>query len=203
MTQMARTTQSSLPRKPVRLATTVCMHKSQHRLCLNGYIRELFGQLAALDHNGGVMSVTIKEIEQAYSELATQVVRTPLLHSPRLDALAGRRHRREGGVPAAKPVASNMGASHALNSLSSDEKANGVIAYSSGNHAQGIARLESGGIRPPSSCPTMPRKTNLKPAAMAPQSLPIERRVESREAIGDSIATRDGLTLSSPMTIVG
>ena len=85
------------------------------------------------------MSVTIKEIEQAYSELAKQVVRTPMLHSPRLDALAGRRIVVKAECLQRTGSFKYRGASHALNSLSSDQKANGVIAYSSGNHAQGVA----------------------------------------------------------------
>ena len=186
--------------KARRLATTVCMHKSQHRLCLNGYIRELFGRLAALDHNGGVMSVTIKEIEQAYSELATQVVRTPILHSPRLDALAGRRIVVKAECLQRTGSFKYRGASHALNSLDGDEKASGVIAYSSGNHAQGVAlAARERGVPATIVMPNdAPENKISNTRGYGATVVTYERGVESREAIGDSIATRKGLTLIKP-----
>ena len=180
--------------------TTVCMHKSQHRLCLNGYIRELFGRLAALDHIGGVMSVTIKEIEQAYSELAKQVVRTPMLHSPRLDALAGRRIVVKAECLQRTGSFKYRGASHALNSLSSDQKANGVIAYSSGNHAQGVAlAARERGIAATIVMPDdAPENKISNTRGYGATVVTYQRGVESREAIGDAIAKRDGLTLIKP-----
>jgi threonine dehydratase len=181
-------------------ATTVCMHKSQHGVRLNGYIKVLFGQLAALDHNGEVMSVTISDIEQAYSALAKQVVRTPMLNSPRLDALAGRRIVVKAECLQRTGSFKYRGASHALNTLNRAEKANGVIAYSSGNHAQGVAlaaqeRNIPATIVMPDDAPTN-KIANTR--AYGARVVTYQRGVESREAIGDSIAKRDGLALIKP-----
>ena len=146
------------------------------------------------------MSVTIKEIEQANSELARQVVRTPMLHSPRLDALAGRRLVVKAECLQRTGSFKYRGASHALNSLSSDQRVNGVIAYSSGNHAQGVAlAARERGVPATIVMPDdAPDNKIANTRGYGATIMTYQRGVESREAIGDSISKRDGLTLIKP-----
>ena len=72
--------------------------------------------------------------------LAGDAVRTPLLRSDALDAAT--RRRRSGSSPNAcsAPAAFKFrGAYNRLAALTPAERARGVVAFSSGNHAQGVA----------------------------------------------------------------
>src|SRR5210317_2201460 len=83
--------------------------------------------------------IGIQEIKDAASRLAGVAVRTPLLSNQQLDAVAG-------GRVLIKPECLQLtgsfkirGAYNFLSQLSPDEAQRGVVAFSSGNHAQGVA----------------------------------------------------------------
>ena len=85
------------------------------------------------------MSVTLAEIEAAAGRLAGATVVTPLIESPALN-------ERVGGRVLIKPETLQLGGSFKLRGalnriaqLTDEEKARGVVAFSSGNHAQGVA----------------------------------------------------------------
>lgn len=84
--------------------------------------------------------MTIELIEDTAARLRGRVRVTPPLSSPFLDAIAGRR------VPVTAEALQETGSFKfrggwaALSALSSGARRQGVIAYSSGNHAQGLAR---------------------------------------------------------------
>jgi threonine dehydratase len=84
-------------------------------------------------------AVAYADIEQASRILEGRAHRTPVLTSRTVDALTGARvffkceNLQRGGAFKFR------GAYHALARLSPEEKRNGVIAYSSGNHAQAVA----------------------------------------------------------------
>ncbi len=79
------------------------------------------------------------DVEAAAARLEGMVHRTPLLASGTLDALVGAtirskaEHLQRGGSFKIR------GALNRLLQLDADERARGVVAYSSGNHAQGVA----------------------------------------------------------------
>jgi threonine dehydratase len=85
------------------------------------------------------MSVTLSDIEAARRTIAGQVLRTPMLPAPKLSALTGA----EVFVKYENLQVTNSfkerGAFNKLASLSSSERARGVIAMSAGNHAQAVA----------------------------------------------------------------
>ncbi len=79
------------------------------------------------------------DIEQAADRLADVAVRTPLLRNSELDKVAG-------GAVLVKPECLQLtgsfkirGAYNFLSQLSPEEAQRGVVAFSSGNHAQGVA----------------------------------------------------------------
>ena len=79
------------------------------------------------------------DIEEAAGRLADVAVRTPLLSNSELDKVAG-------GAVLVKPECLQLtgsfkirGAYNFLSQLSPDEAQRGVVAFSSGNHAQGVA----------------------------------------------------------------
>ncbi len=85
------------------------------------------------------MSVTLMDIEAAAGRLKGHSVVTPLIENPALNALAG-------GRVLVKPESLQLvgafkfrGAWNRLAQLSDAERKAGVVAFSSGNHAQGVA----------------------------------------------------------------
>jgi threonine dehydratase len=85
------------------------------------------------------MVITLAEIEVARKALVGQVLRTPMLPAPRLSELTGARvHVKYENLQVTNSF-KDRGAFVKLSSLSADERARGVIAMSSGNHAQAVA----------------------------------------------------------------
>ena len=89
------------------------------------------------------------------------------------------------------------GAWHRLSDLSQAERAAGVVAFSSGNHAQGVAwaarRLEMAAtIVMPADAP---RKKIESTRALGAEIVLYDRATESREAIAGALAKERGATL--------
>src|SRR6056297_1909726 len=81
----------------------------------------------------------ISMIEAAAARAKGVVRRTPLLTSPFLDDLAGRPLFAKAEVLQHTGSFKFRGAWSALTALDEATRARGVLAYSSGNHAQGVA----------------------------------------------------------------
>lgn len=89
------------------------------------------------------------------------------------------------------------GAWHRLTALTDEERARGVVAFSSGNHAQGIAwaarRL---GMAATIVMPAdAPRKKLEATAALGAEIVTYDRATESRESIAKALADERGATL--------
>jgi len=87
-----------------------------------------------------------------------------------------------------------------LSSLTPEEQARGVVAFSSGNHAQGVAwaarRLGmKATIVMPSDAPEAKRANT---AALGADVVLYERRTEDRAAIAEAIAAKTGATIVPP-----
>lgn len=125
---------------------------------------------------------------------------TPLLRAPLLDAMA---KRRVWVKPECLQVTGSFkfrGAWTALSALTQEQRRAGVIAYSSGNHAQGIAHAAalhgaSSVIVMPSDAPSL-KIQNTK--AYGGEVILYQRDSESREAVGEALARERGLTLIKP-----
>ena len=85
------------------------------------------------------LAIAFSDIESAAARLVGLAVRTPLVESPALN-------ERLGGRVLIKPETLQRagafkfrGAYNRLSRLSDDERQRGVVAFSSGNHAQGVA----------------------------------------------------------------
>jgi threonine dehydratase len=85
------------------------------------------------------MSVTIDDILGAAHRLEGVAVRTPLLESPALDARVGGRVLIKAETFQHVGAFKFRGAYNRLSRLGDDERTRGVVAFSSGNHAQGVA----------------------------------------------------------------
>jgi threonine dehydratase len=83
--------------------------------------------------------VTIEDIEAAAIRLEPIIVRTPLIASPVLDELAGGRVFLKAENLQRTGSFKIRGAYNMLSQLTDEEAARGVVAFSSGNHAQAVA----------------------------------------------------------------
>lgn len=149
------------------------------------------------------------DIQAAAARLTGVVERTPLLESPLLNDLVGRRILVKPECLQKTGSFKFRGASNKIRSLSDKEKKGGVVAYSSGNHAQGVAAAARYAGIPalivmPSDAPAIKRANT---EAWGAEVHPYDRHNENREAIGERIAKERGATLvrpyDDPMIIAG
>jgi threonine dehydratase len=155
-------------------------------------------------------TVNIEMIEAAAGRLAGHARRTPLLSSPFLDEIAGRRVLVKPECLQVTGSFKFRGAWSAISALPEDQRAKGVIAFSSGNHAQGVARAaQRHGIPAVIIMPAdAPHLKIANTRAMGAEVVLYDRvGGESREAIGDKLAAERGLTqirpYDEPLVIAG
>lgn len=139
-------------------------------------------------------------IETAAARLAGHVRRTPLLHAPLLDRLAGRRVLVKAECLHLTGSFKARGGWSAISALPGEARARGVIAYSSGNHAQGVAHAAARHGCPcvilmPSDAPQV-KISNTR--AYGAEVVLYDRATQDRDALGAEIAERRGLTLIRP-----
>src|SRR6056297_612795 len=142
----------------------------------------------------------ITMIRSAAARLAGHARRTPLLSSPFLDDIAGRRVFIKPECLQHTGSFKYRGARSAISALDPDTRAHGVIAFSSGNHAQGVALAASefgvpSVIIMPSDAPRM-KIDNTR--ALGAEVVLYERASEDRDAIGARLSAERGLTLIKP-----
>jgi threonine dehydratase len=139
-------------------------------------------------------------IEAAAARLHGHVRRTPLLSSPFLDEIAGRRVLVKPECLQVTGSFKFRGGWSALSALDDATRARGVIAFSSGNHAQGVAmaaRLH--GVAAVIVMPIdAPRQKIDNTRAMGAEVVLYDRETEDRDAIGARLAQDRGLTLIRP-----
>jgi len=142
----------------------------------------------------------IGAIEAAAERLRRRVRRTPLLSSPFLDEIAGRRVLVKAECLQHTGSFKFRGGWSALSAMAPETRARGVIAYSSGNHAQGVAHAAAlhgapAVILMPSDAPRM-KIDNTR--ALGAEVVLYDRATGDRDAIGAAIAAERGLTLVRP-----
>ncbi|MDG2406193.1 MAG: threonine/serine dehydratase [Paracoccaceae bacterium] len=139
-------------------------------------------------------------IKAAAARLDGQAVKTPLLSSPFLDEIAGRRVFVKPECLQHTGSFKYRGAFSAVSALDPMIRENGVIAFSSGNHAQGVAlaarqhRCPSVIIMPSDA----PRLKIANTRALGAEVILYDRARESREALGEGLSKERNLTLIKP-----
>ncbi|ARC89546.1 threonine/serine dehydratase [Rhodovulum sp. MB263] len=144
--------------------------------------------------------MTMDLIEAAAARLAGKARMTPLLSSPFLDEIAGRRVLVKAECLQHTGSFKFRGGWSALSALTPEARARGVIAYSSGNHAQGVALAARMTGAPavivmPSDAPA-PKIANTR--ALGAAVVTYDRATGDRDAIGAELAEARGLTLVRP-----
>ena len=143
---------------------------------------------------------TLDDIRAAAARIAPHAQVTPLLISPALNARAGGRVLLKAEVLQHTGSFKLRGALNRLLQLSSTERSRGVVAYSSGNHAQAVAYSASLlGMR---SVIIMPKDAPAlkieRTRAFGGEVVLYDRYTEDRVAIGSAIANEHGLTIVPP-----
>ncbi len=145
--------------------------------------------------------MNINLIEAAAGRLKRHARRTPLLSSPFLDEIAGRRVLVKTECLQQTGSFKFRGGYSAVSALDEATRKRGVIAYSSGNHAQGVALAAAmhgipAAIVMPADAPAMKLDNTRRLGA---EVVTYDRaNFESREEIGAVLAGERGLTLIKP-----
>ena len=144
--------------------------------------------------------MNIELIREAARRLAGHARLTPLLSSPFLDELAGRRVLVKPECLQHTGSFKYRGARNALATLSAESRARGVIAFSSGNHAQGVAlAAREFGVPAVIVMPSDAPKLKLdNTRALGAEVVLYDRETEDRDAIGAELAEARGLNLIKP-----
>jgi threonine dehydratase len=137
---------------------------------------------------------------EAAAARARGIRRTPLLEAPGLDRVAGRRVLVKAECLQVTGSFKARGAWAAVSALRPEQRARGVIAFSSGNHAQGVAwAAERHGapavILMPSDAPDVKVEGTR---AFGAEVVLYDRMATDREELGAQIAAERGLTLVRP-----
>lgn len=143
----------------------------------------------------------ITMIRAAALRLQGHARRTPLLSSPFLDEIAGRHVLVKPECLQHTGSFKYRGGRSAVSALDPDLRKNGVLAFSSGNHAQGVALAArefgvAAVIIMPNDAPAL-KIANTR--ALGAEVVLYDRPGgESREKVGEALQKRRGLTLIKP-----
>lgn len=147
-----------------------------------------------------ILPVTSADIDAAARVLAPYAVRTPLLSPPVLNERMGTRIFLKPEMLQRTGSFKFRGAFNKLSSIPLEARGGGVVAFSSGNHAQGVAHAAQilsmqATIVMPADAPLSKRE---RTKAFGAEVVLYDRDREDREAISRAIADKRGATLVRP-----
>lgn len=158
---------------------------------------------------GPKLGVSFGDVEEAAGRLEGVAHRTPVLTSRTLDERLGCRVLLKAENLQRGGAFKFRGAFNKVASLSHDERAAGVVAYSSGNHAQAVALAAAhhgtrATILMPADAPASKREATRDYGA---EIVTYDRYTEDRVALGEELARQRGAALvppyDDPMVIAG
>src|ERR687893_2453568 len=144
--------------------------------------------------------LTLDFIREAHERIESRVHRTPVMSSRAFNRAAGREvffkcenFQRAGAFKM-------RGATNKILSLSQDERARGVVAFSSGNHAQAVAlAARDAGVRAVIVMPTDAPRTKLAATrGYGAEVVTYDRQREDREEVARRISEQEGLVVVPP-----
>jgi len=150
--------------------------------------------------NAPILPVTSADIDAAARVIAPYAVRTPLLSPSVLSERMGTRIFLKPEMLQRTGSFKFRGAFNKLSSIPMDQRGGGVVAFSSGNHAQGVAHAAQllgmqATIVMPADAPLSKRE---RTKAFGAEVVLYDRDREDREAIAREIAGKRGATLVRP-----
>jgi threonine dehydratase len=143
---------------------------------------------------------TAADVDEAARRLEGVALHTPLLTSTALDAMTGGRIFLKAETLQRTGSFKFRGAYNKLAAIPPAERGGGVVAFSSGNHAQGVAAAaQLLGMPCVIVMPAdAPRGKRQRTAALGAEIVLYDRVREDREAIARDIAARRGAVLVPP-----
>jgi threonine dehydratase len=156
-----------------------------------------------------ILPVSFADIDAAARVIAPYAVRTPLLSPPVLCERVGTRVFLKPEMLQRTGSFKFRGAFNKLSSIPQNARGGGVVAFSSGNHAQGVAaaaqilNMQATIVMPSDA----PRSKRERTKGYGAEVVLYDRDREDREAIAGDIAAKRGATLvrpyDDPMVIAG
>ncbi|WP_153505682.1 threo-3-hydroxy-L-aspartate ammonia-lyase [Cumulibacter manganitolerans] len=145
-------------------------------------------------------AIGFEDVVAAADRIAGAAVRTPVLTSPRLDDELGARVYFKCENLQLVGAFKFRGAYNAIARLSPQQRSRGVVAYSSGNHAQAIALAATmQGARSTIVMPTdAPRLKRAATERYGATVVEYDRYAEDRIAVAQRIADEQGATVIPP-----
>jgi threonine dehydratase len=146
------------------------------------------------------MTISIDDVMAAARRLGGIAHRTPVLTSHALDDLVGARLFLKAENLQRTGSFKFRGAFNAINALDPQVRQRGIVAYSSGNHAQAVAlAAQLHGVEAVIVMPTdAPAAKRDATRGYGAQIVEYDRYAEDREAIGAAVADDRGLSLVPP-----
>jgi len=140
------------------------------------------------------------DVVEAAARLAGHAVVTPLLESPVLNERVGGRLLIKPEMLQRTGSFKFRGAFNRISRIAPGERARGIVAYSSGNHAQGVAAAAAlTGVRAtilmPGDAPAI-KVANTR--ALGAEIRSYDRATEDRKALAEDLAAERGATLIRP-----
>ncbi len=146
------------------------------------------------------IDITLTDLRQARSLLSEQIVTTPVVGAPALVTPAGQAILLKAENLQRSGSFKMRGASYRLAQLTAEQRARGVIAYSTGNHAQAVAlaarqqKLAATIVMSPDAPAHKVEQTRRYGASIAWA----EPTSQARQLMAEALAERDGLALIPP-----
>src|ERR1700758_3309500 len=153
-----------------------------------------------MTHMPPTLPVSAADVDAAAAVVAPFAVRTPLLSAPVLNERIGTRIFLKPEMLQRTGSFKFRGAFNKLASIPQDKRSGGVVAFSSGNHAQGVAaaakilNMQATIVMPADSPITKRERTKSYGAEV----VLYDRDRDDREAIANGIASKRGATLVRP-----
>src|ERR1700743_576650 len=147
-----------------------------------------------------VLPVKSSDGDGAAPAIAAHAVRTPLLSPPVLSERVGTRVFLKPELLQRTGSFKFRGAFNKLSSIPLDARGGGVVAFSSGNHAQGVAaaaqilKMQATIVMPADA----PVSKGERTKSYGAEVVLYDRDREDREAIAGAIAAKRGATLVKP-----
>ena len=147
--------------------------------------------------DAGLVFPTYIDVLSAAEQIAGHAVRTPVIESPLLNEKLGGRLLVKAECLQLSGAFKFRGAYNRISRLSDEERKAGIVAFSSGNHAQGVAMISqmlgvSAVIVMPTDAPEI-KLANTR--AYGAEVVLYDRETENREEIGTRLASERALIL--------
>ena len=146
------------------------------------------------------MNFSCKNIDAAHSQIKNQIIQTPLISNDYINKKLNSKVFFKLENLQNTGSFKLRGASYKISKISEENKKNGVVAYSSGNHAQAVAYASlkqkiNCKIIMPKNAPTIKIENTKKYKA---EVILYDPETQSRENIGEKISIEENRTLIRP-----